>query len=106
MLDQPCSDEEIDEVSANIKACATDLVDLYFGKLSPCKQPQDPQEKFCFFLNTFESACASLAQKCPDQVDVGVMRTDVKTRSKEKTPKNHQTFNPKVHKNIKIDVDS
>ena len=81
-----CSDQEIAEISANIKACATDLVDRYYGKLSPCRMPQDPQEKFCFFLNTFEASCASLAQKCPDQIDVGAMQTDVKTGLKEKTP--------------------
>jgi len=100
-----CSDQEIAEISANIKACATDLVDRYYSELVPCGMPHDPQERFCFFLSTFEEACASLAQKCPDQVDVGAMRTDIKSRLKEKTPSEYRTF-IKVYKNIKIDVDS
>jgi len=100
-----CSDQEIAEISANIKACATDLVDRYYSELVPCGMPFVPQERFCFFLSTFEEACASLAQKCPDQVDVGAMRTDIKSRLKEKTPSEYRTF-IKVYNNIKIDVDS
>ena len=73
-----CSDDEITQITDNINRCSIDLVDRYFPSPQSIGRHRYPQNEICFILNTFETACSSLAKKCADQIDVEVIRANVK----------------------------